>query len=213
MTFEDGTSVAPGTVFNKIWRVKNSGNKAWPVGTALVCVSGQGRIGAKDKIVACELPSTAAGEIIEVIAKDIVAPDVPGKFMAYYRFVTPVGNRFGDRLWIDLDIEEHESEISKSTSGSDTSLRSSSVITPKLSVVNARADPNDEGEHAVSALTSPRTTESDLPDLETISATDVTNMTERADDEDEDDDGFVLLSDEDDEDHFAELESVGSSKN
>ena len=36
----DGTAVEPGAEFKKIWRLRNSGQVAWPTGLELIHVSG-----------------------------------------------------------------------------------------------------------------------------------------------------------------------------
>ncbi len=40
VTMFDGTELAPGTQFTKIWRLRNSGSSAWPPQTQLVHVGG-----------------------------------------------------------------------------------------------------------------------------------------------------------------------------
>ena len=91
MTFEDGCSVTPGTVFNKIWRVSNSGTQAWLAGSQLLCVSGFGKTSPWNVAARYAIPEVAAGEVVNIIAENIVAPDTPGKFMSYYRFIGPDG--------------------------------------------------------------------------------------------------------------------------
>lgn len=89
---------------------------------------------------------------------------------------------------------------SRGKSGSnDSSLESSSVIAPALSVRNGD----------ISAFTSPRTVISELPDADSVanSFSQVPSAVSTPTTEDED--GFVLLSDEDD---FAENQSVSSDR-
>ena len=96
VTFEDGSSVAPGTVFNKIWRLKNSGALAWPPGCQLLCISGFGKTLTRVEAAryGYDVPAADVGQTVDVVANDIIAPDVPGKFMSYYRFISPDG-------WVD----------------------------------------------------------------------------------------------------------------
>ena len=84
LTFEDGAAVAPGTMFNKVWSVKNTGKTAWPVGTQLVCVGGFGSSSTSSSRsdVRYDLVQAEVEEIVSVTASDIVAPEVPGKFMS-----------------------------------------------------------------------------------------------------------------------------------
>lgn len=104
--------------------------------------------------------------------------------------------RFGDRLWIDIVVEDNEG------SRSNSSLNSSSIVTPTIRVKGSEDTASTQGntESVItavsSALTSPRTTESELADdVESLSA-----LSHASDEEDDCD--FVLLSDEED---FAEV--------
>lgn len=139
--------------------------------------------------------------------------------MSYYRFVSPDGTRFGDRLWIDIIVDEDNSVINKSSSTSsvtassgfamkksDSSLDSSRIVTPTLKVkgssnnisastssnlVDGIPESTDTTTTYSEAITSPRSTESDLPDIDVMSS---------LDDEEEEDCDFVLLSDDDEYD-------------
>lgn len=94
MTFADGTAVAPGTIFNKVWSVENNGRSDWPQGTRLVCVSGFGKdttTQSWQKEVSYEIETVSANAKTVITAENIVAPEVAGKFMSYYRFITPDG--------------------------------------------------------------------------------------------------------------------------
>lgn len=139
--------------------------------------------------------------------------------MSYYRFVTPDGNRFGDRLWIDIIVEEDNSNNNRSgtlsnsslNKSSSSSLDSSRMVTPTLKVRGStitstvkNSESNDVDNHIPEstadtattyseAITSPRSTESELPDIDITSSI--------GDDEDEEQDcDFVLLSDDDEYD-------------
>lgn len=92
VTFPDDACVAPGTGFNKIWRVQNTGSQSWPMGTQLVCVSGFGKTSTLTAVAASyDVAQVAAGEQVLVTARDVVAPETAGKHTSYYRFVTPDG--------------------------------------------------------------------------------------------------------------------------
>lgn len=222
VTYNDGEAVFPGTVFNKIWSVENTGSQTWPEGTRLICVSGFGKDLAPQRIgrqeVSYAVNPAKAGEKVSIVAENITAPEVSGKFMSYYRFVAPDGSRFGDRLWINIVVEEdnsasHSSATSASPTGvavkeSDSSLDSSRMVTPTLKV---RGSANVSTMHSSStsntldgevpestdtattyseAITSPTSTESELPDIDITSSLD----------EEEEECDFVLLSDDDEYD-------------
>jgi hypothetical protein len=44
------------------------------------------------------------------VAVPCVAPASPGKYVSYWRLVTPAGAEFGHRLWIDISVTEMESK-------------------------------------------------------------------------------------------------------
>ena len=57
----------------------------------MLCVSGFGKTSSRDDAARYDVPEASVGQIVEITARDIVTPDMPGKFMSYYRFVGPDG--------------------------------------------------------------------------------------------------------------------------
>jgi len=107
VTFPDGSSVEPGSVLRKTWKVRNDGEAAWPEGSALAFVSG-------DRIVPAEhtdvpVPAVTAGAEAELSVK-IQAPDATGRHIAYFRLRTAEGTQFGQRLWADIRVAEPEND-------------------------------------------------------------------------------------------------------
>lgn len=203
VTFEDGSFVSPGSIFNKIWSIKNTGSAAWPEGTQLVCTSGLGKTSGSAHLsgVRHDVPLAAPGETVEIVVKDVRAPEVAGKFMSYYRFVAGDGTRFGERLWLDVNVEETSGSLLQSKS-SHSSLDASRIVTPTLSFHDAQTAFTVATSSAPSSnMHSPKTTSSELEDVSIVN----TPMTEKSEafTADEDDDDFVLLSDEEDDDSSA----------
>lgn len=100
VTVEDGSSMNPGNRFIKIWRMRNEGSVAWPENTVLTFVGGD-KLATQDTIV---LPqAVAAGAEVE-IAVDMIAPQRPGRYVSYWRLASPDGNRFGQRVWMDIVV-------------------------------------------------------------------------------------------------------------
>lgn len=104
VTAADGTYVAPGTNFLKVWRVKNIGICAWPYGTQLVFVSGD-RMGASGAIT---LPyAVAPGQTID-ISVNMVAPSTGTSAKGEWMLQAPDGTRFGVgcnsavSLWVQI---------------------------------------------------------------------------------------------------------------
>eukprot|EP00048_Salpingoeca_helianthica_P024042 m.29293 g.29293 ORF g.29293 m.29293 type:complete len:647 (-) comp9149_c0_seq2:34-1974(-) len=93
----DGTQVACGTVFRKVWTVANSGDHAWPAGTTLRHLSGPEGVES-----AYAVPALPAGERADV-AVDIVAPAVEGVFESKWVLAADNGTLFGHGLWCQFN--------------------------------------------------------------------------------------------------------------
>jgi len=104
VTYPDGTIVQPGTTFRKVWRVRNDGSQAWPVGVSLVFVGGDsmGNTQAKEN-----LPTILPNEEIDV-AVSLVAPTGPGMYTAYYGLQSKEQQFFGNRLWATIVVSDQD---------------------------------------------------------------------------------------------------------
>lgn len=105
---DDLPVIKAGTVLNQVWRVKNSGNVAWPVGTCLQYHNGRlvfSPVSGTNQSVS--VPIAQPGETVEVKANltpiDASRKRVAGKFF----LSTAEGVKFGPLLWacalIDAD--------------------------------------------------------------------------------------------------------------
>ncbi|PSR89470.1 hypothetical protein CEY00_Acc29671 [Actinidia chinensis var. chinensis] len=100
----DGTLMAPSTPFTKIWRMRNNGSTVWPQGTQLLWIGG-------DKLsfeVSVELQISADGLPVEYeldVAVDFTAPEHPGSYISYWRMASPSGKKFGQRIWVLIQID------------------------------------------------------------------------------------------------------------
>lgn len=100
----DGTMMAPSTPFTKIWRMRNTGNLAWPRGSQLVWIGG-------DRFsdgVSVEIEVPADGVPVEGeldIAVDFTAPELPGRYISYWRMSSPSGVKFGQRVWVLIQVD------------------------------------------------------------------------------------------------------------
>jgi next-to-BRCA1 protein 1 len=113
----DGTPIAPNTVFEQTWYLRNGGTKTWPAGCTvkftggdnLCAVDPQHPASIHELVSACEsttcytevAPGQEAG--FTVLLR---APSRPGTFIAYWRLTTPSGHKFGHRLWCDIRVGE-----------------------------------------------------------------------------------------------------------
>ena len=99
----DGSIVVAGSSFTKLWRVKNSSaSMTWPSGCRLVCVGGD-LMGASPQ--GYLVPPVPPKQALDLVVK-FVAPRKSGRYLSYWRLITPTNQRFGQRLWIDVFVEE-----------------------------------------------------------------------------------------------------------
>ncbi|KAJ2747039.1 hypothetical protein GGI20_000843 [Coemansia sp. BCRC 34301] len=115
VTIPDGTVMAPGETFVKIWSVANMGDNEWPRNTMLVHVEGEPTIPGNKKAV----PVVISKRYEQVgIAVDLVAPTVPGSYVSQWRLMTSDGQYFGTGLWCTIVVEEPVPDIAASPSAS-----------------------------------------------------------------------------------------------
>ncbi|GAA5868876.1 hypothetical protein JCM16303_000290 [Sporobolomyces ruberrimus] len=122
VTLEDGSVVPAGSEFCKVWRVRNTGTLPWK-SARLVNVGGFEARQEKG----FEVADLEPGEETEVKC-ECKAPEEDGRFMSFFRLEDAEGNKFGDRIWLDITVE------SEGTLRSSESLSSSSIIAPSLTV-------------------------------------------------------------------------------
>lgn len=89
VTVPDGTLLAPGQTFNKIWRVRNTGCP-WEAGYQLVFVSGEAMSATR----VFPLPNTANGATADLLVA-MTAPTAPGAHAGTWRLRNPKEIMFG----------------------------------------------------------------------------------------------------------------------
>jgi next-to-BRCA1 protein 1 len=90
----------PNQKFVKIWRMRNEGASVWEDNTCLVFVGGD-TLSSSDAIV---VPvNVQPGQEVD-LSIDMVAPSKPGRYVGYYRLQVPDGTRFGQRVWVDVFV-------------------------------------------------------------------------------------------------------------
>jgi hypothetical protein len=110
----------------------NEGTQEWPQGTQLIFCGGD-TLAPTPNTTTFAVPVTKPGKNVYVTA-DLQAPAKPGRYVSYFRLVTPSGARFGHRVWCDILVENEEQQ------GSSTS--SSVMIYPILT--HREADDEDK---------------------------------------------------------------------
>jgi hypothetical protein len=98
-TVADGTKVGPGARFTQTWVLRNSGNRVWSAGDTLTCIAGP----AMNGVTSVPLPALAVGAE-GAVSINMVAPAQPGAYTGIWQPTTANGKRFGDPLWIAIEV-------------------------------------------------------------------------------------------------------------
>jgi len=116
VTIHDGTQVAPGTKFTKIWKLKNTGEMAWPLGSRLLFVGGD-QMGAE-----LSIPISTTGPVLPNqdidVAIDLLAPIEIGRYLGYWRLTGPMARKkFGQRIWCHIQVVDPNAATAAPTEG------------------------------------------------------------------------------------------------
>eukprot|EP00271_Cylindrocystis_brebissonii_P000393 TRINITY_DN10486_c0_g1_i1.p1 TRINITY_DN10486_c0_g1~~TRINITY_DN10486_c0_g1_i1.p1 ORF type:complete len:875 (+),score=157.00 TRINITY_DN10486_c0_g1_i1:189-2813(+) len=104
VTIFDGTELAPRTLFTKIWRLRNSGSATWPANTKMVCVGGDNML-TDGGIATLELSDNGVAPEEEIeVSVSLIAPEKPGRYVSHWRLMTPMGRKFGHRVWALVQV-------------------------------------------------------------------------------------------------------------
>lgn len=100
VTIPDGTQMAPGQVFSKIWRFRNSGSCTWDEGYTIQFVSGDKMSGEPQPFPGV----VASGEIVD-ISVQFTAPSSTGEYKSGWRLVNAKGQFFGIFFFIMITVK------------------------------------------------------------------------------------------------------------
>lgn len=109
VTIPDGTDLAPGASFKKIWRLKNGGSCTWTSGYQLVFVSGDNM--SAPAAIQLTSGTVVPGQEIDVPV-DLVAPNSGGTYRGYFKLRNPSGVLFGfgdnndKSFWVEIEVIE-----------------------------------------------------------------------------------------------------------
>lgn len=154
-TIPDGTIMAPNTIFEQTWTLRNEGKENWPAGCSVRFVSGDymGHVDSNHPARISELISASESNVCYAplgpgqefpFTVLLRTPARPGKVISYWRLTAPDGEKFGHRLWCDVNVRlvkeepKPEPEINQEPTPveepkrEDESLASSQMIFPKL---------------------------------------------------------------------------------
>jgi hypothetical protein len=98
VTVPDGTRLAPGQSFNKIWRVRNTGCP-WSDGYQLVFTSGEAMTATR----AISLPATLNLQTVDLLVA-LSAPTTPGAHSGVWRLRNPDGQLFGTIVTVVVSV-------------------------------------------------------------------------------------------------------------
>lgn len=175
VSLPDRTVVDGGQTLIKTWQLKNTGDAAWPEGTALIFIKGDESLVPQQ--VKFPVAAAAPGQTIQASAV-INTPTKPGRYTAYFRLQTPNsnarnGHKFGKRVWVDLIVANSEEQ---------------DVIE------HVQDQQNQEPQHQQ---------ETAIPDEDDEKSADDETVVERAPSSTQEDNSFVVVTDQDQQ-QFAE---------
>lgn len=100
VTFPDGSEVEPGTSFEKVWAVRNTGSIPWSNGYELVLVGGED-LGAT----LLPVPAVAPQEVVK-LSVQLTSPQEPGRYIGRWRLRNPRGELFGSTLFVSIVVTQ-----------------------------------------------------------------------------------------------------------
>jgi len=151
VTVTDGTLMPPSSPFTKIWRMHNNGSIIWPLGTQLIWVGGDQF--ALQTSVPLEIPLNGFPVDQEMdVAVDFVAPARPGRYISYWRLASPSGQKFGQRVWVHIQVEDPSFVSDNRTTAIDLNLPQESNIGDTVNLIDVNIEPVNQvlGEHVKS---------------------------------------------------------------
>lgn len=99
VTVPDNTEFAPGTQFEKTWRVLNNGTCPWNAGYELAFAKGE-QMAGPDRTSVPETEPKAEADI----SVTLVAPEEPGTYRSDWRLRAPDGELFGATLYTQIVV-------------------------------------------------------------------------------------------------------------
>jgi len=213
----DGTVLAPNTVFEQTWYLRNAGKIAWPAGCSVKFVGGDNMCAVDPEHPASIHELVSAAESTTCYAEVapgqefgftvlMRTPNQPGKVISYWRLTGPDGQKFGHKLWCDIFVEEPKPAIQEDVKEEvveDGNFKgeaeTSQMIFPKLEKESPNASIHEE------APAQPTTAHSEADEFD--------DFVEETIDDDETEDGFMTdeeydILDASDEEYLAEQEKA-----
>ncbi|KAM5352232.1 hypothetical protein ACJ41O_004955 [Fusarium nematophilum] len=120
-TVQDGTILPPNHVFEQTWTLRNEGKETWPAGCSVRFVGGDymGHVDSNHPAGISELVSASESTVCYAPLAPgqefpftvlLRTPARAGKVISYWRLTTPDGEKFGHRLWCDVNVRMVKAE-------------------------------------------------------------------------------------------------------
>jgi hypothetical protein len=100
VTIPDGMEILPGDKFEKLWRVRNTGDVTWK-DYRIVFIRGD----LLDAPYEAPVPTTPPGREVD-IKVPMKAPSLIGAYKGYWMMKNNKGALFGDTLWVDIKAKD-----------------------------------------------------------------------------------------------------------
>ena len=138
VTFPDGSILAPGEAFLKIWSLQNSGTCTWTPSYSIVFFGGE-RMGAPSVIALVTI--VPPGDNVN-LAVDMTAPLIPGTYQGFWRLRNAEDILFGigpdgdQSFWVKIVVPAQSTITSTLTSTPTLTLTSTPTPTPSPTLTN-----------------------------------------------------------------------------
>ncbi|KAL9227482.1 hypothetical protein vseg_003165 [Gypsophila vaccaria] len=136
----DGTTMAPATPFIKIWRMRNNGKVPWNHGLKLLWVGGDRFSPSDSAEIHVPLNGVDVASELDISVK-FIAPDLPGRYISYWRMAEPSGHMFGQRVWVQIQVDSSLDLTRDSSPMLNLNLPPESNDTAFPYVSNVKAEP------------------------------------------------------------------------
>ncbi len=99
VTIRPWQNLSPGTAFDKVWRLSNTGDCPWPRGTVLAFISGT-QLRAADAV---DVEPAAPGEFLDVSVA-MQAPEANGSYSGVWQLHFADGESFGEEVTVEINV-------------------------------------------------------------------------------------------------------------
>jgi hypothetical protein len=99
-TIKDNSTLPPECPFTKVWTLRNESNEDWK-DCKLILVGGDSLDGPKES---STIKQVKSGEEID-ISINLTSPSKQGNYCGYWRMIDSTGRKFGQRIWVKINVE------------------------------------------------------------------------------------------------------------